>query len=102
MTTPYTPDAFAYRVNFAARVICSGARTTRSFDTCFEMADGDAVAVALYRRARTNPKLRANLYKYLSRTTLVPEAFAARRRDTRDLGKWARELRAEWDKRYAA
>ena len=87
-------DAFSYRVNFAARVISSGANTTRSFDNCFENYDGDAVAVAVYRRSRRNPKLRRNLWRYIGRSTVVPVAFAERRRSTRDLANWAAELRA--------
>lgn len=89
----YTSDAFAERVNFAARVIASRGTATRSFDTCFEMWDGDAVGVALYRRARGNTKLRANLFRYCARDSLVPLAFANRRR--KDLKGWAAELRAQ-------
>jgi hypothetical protein len=89
----YDPEAFAERVNIAALVISTRGRTSRSFDTCFEMWDGDAVAVALYRRARKNPKLRFNLFEYVSRQTVVPKAFANRRR--KNLTQWARELRAE-------
>jgi hypothetical protein len=43
----YERDAFAYRVNFAAGVIAKGGNTTRNFDTCCEMNDGDAVVAAL-------------------------------------------------------
>ena len=86
-------DAFAYRVNFAAAVISSGRNTTRNFDNCFENWDGNAVAVALYRRARNNPKLRAALWRYLGRASVVPIAFKERRRT--DLKSWAAELRAK-------
>ena len=63
----YDPDAFKERVAFAARHIGSGRPSTRHFDTCFEMSDGDAVAVALVRRvrARPNTKLARNFEGYL-------------------------------------
>lgn len=63
----YDPEAFDERVAFAARHIASGRPSTRRFDTCFEMHDGDAVAVALVRRvrARPNTKLAANFEQYL-------------------------------------
>lgn len=94
MPTPYTEDAFAYRVDFAARVISSGQRsTTRAFDTCFEMYDGDAVAVALYRRSRRNPKLRANIWRYLTRAHIVALAWKHRRKSRADLATWAADLR---------
>lgn len=63
----YQSDNFKGRVTFAAGVISSGGRTSRSFDTCFEMNDGAAVAAALVRRARARPdtKLAANLFRYV-------------------------------------
>jgi hypothetical protein len=87
------PDSFAYRVNFAASVISSGRATTRNFDNCFENWDGDAVAVALYRRARKNPKLRAALWRYIGRATVLPIVYQERRRT--NLKAWAAELRAD-------
>ena len=109
MPSPYDTDAFATRVNFSAGYIAAGRQTTRTFDTCYEMNDGDAVAVAVYRRARRNPKLRANLWRYLTRASLIPLAFRERRRPTRSLPAWAAELRTqsriEWQKtldRWAA
>ena len=59
------PDNFAGRVNYAAQVISRGGSTSRTFDSCFENYDGDAVAVALARRAEKNPKLAANMPRYL-------------------------------------
>lgn len=91
MTNLY--EDFAGRVNFAARAMVAGQRSTRRFDSCFEMHDGDAVATALYRRARKNPKLRAVLFKYLSRDVIIPAAFANRRR--KDLKAWSKELQAK-------
>lgn len=59
------PANFAGRVNYAAAVIANGRNQTRSFDNCFENYDGDAVTVALMRRAQKNPRLRDNLPRYL-------------------------------------
>jgi hypothetical protein len=95
MPRVYDINAFSARVDFAARVISDGRRTTRAFDTCFEMWDGDAVAVAVYHRSRHNPKLRRNLWRYISRQITVAQAFENRRRPTRALAAWAAELRAE-------
>lgn len=89
----YDKEAFAERVSLAARCIASGkGLDSRSFDTCFEMNDGDAVAAALYRRAKKNPALRVALFKRLSRNTVVPAAFRARH--FKVLSQHARELRA--------
>jgi hypothetical protein len=57
--------SFADRVNYAARVISEGRRTSRRFDGCFENGDGDEVVAALRRRAAANPRLSANLRKYV-------------------------------------
>jgi len=59
MASVYDPDAFAQRVNYAARcILIGGSRTrTRHFDTCFEMSDGELVVTALIRRAEKNPRL---------------------------------------------
>lgn len=69
-------DDFAARVNFAASYISGGKRTTRRFDSCFENYDGDQVAVALYRRtlARPDTNLAANLFRYLSRDSVMRAA----------------------------
>ena len=52
----YDPDAFAYRVTFAAAVIARGGETTRRFDATGEMNDGEAVTAALVRQAKANPR----------------------------------------------
>lgn len=65
MPTVYDPENFSGRVNYAALVISQRRQTTRSFDTCFEMYDGDAVAAAIWRRSLRNPKLASNLGRYL-------------------------------------
>ena len=89
----YQSDNFKGRVTFAAGVISSGGRTSRSFDTCFEMYDGAAVAAALVRRARAQPdtKLAANLFRY------VCEKSATESHDKlagADLEKAAADMRA--------
>lgn len=97
MTRVNDPDAFAYRVDFAARVIADGRAPSRTFDSCFENHDGDAVAVALARRAHARPdgRLARNMWCYLSRDSVA----AARRRyadaPAVTLTAWAADLRAE-------
>lgn len=95
MPSVYDPDNFAGRVSLAASYIAAGSKPTRSFDTCFEMYDGDAVATALYRRAEKNPDgaLAVNLWKYLSRETV--QECARAHSHVRNLAAWAREMRAE-------
>lgn len=102
MASPYEKTAFASRVNLACSYISAGRRTSRTFDTCFEMNDGEAVGVAVYRRARRNPKLRAGLFRYLDRSFIVGEAWRNRRRPTRSLPAWAAELRQTSEEAFAA
>ncbi len=59
MPSVYDPENFIGRVNYAAQCFVRKSTGTRHFDTCFEMADGDAVVAALIRRAEKNPKLKA-------------------------------------------
>lgn len=96
-----SPENYAGRVSAAALVISTGGRTSRSFDNCFENYDGDAVAVALYRRAQKNPEgnLAQNLWRYLSRDSVEPLAAANAHRS--NLAAWARELRADAAADYA-
>lgn len=54
------------RVNFVCAYILAGRRTTRSFDSCLEMGDGDKVAAEVYKRALKNPKLMERLPRYLA------------------------------------
>lgn len=53
----YQEENFNGRVNYAVKCFLRGTRSSRSMDACFEMFDGDAVVVALVRRARKNPRL---------------------------------------------
>lgn len=60
-----TPDTLNARVNTVCAYMLEDRRTDRNFDSCFEMYDGDIVAVAIYRRAQNNNVLQQRLYKYL-------------------------------------
>lgn len=102
MPSVYDPDNFHGRVNLAALYISQGRETTRTFDTCFEMYDGDAVATALFRRALANPggDLDRNLPRYLGMETVTATAMDNARR--KNLAAWARELRAEGERSSAA
>ena len=61
---------FSERVNYAARWIVSGRPTTRSFDSCFECFDGEAIVLALCRRAQKNEKLRHALPRYIAEESI--------------------------------
>ena len=74
----YTPQAFHERVNHAARCLLSGATHSRHFDTCFEMYDGDAVAVALSRRATKHPALAEALERTMHVSTNSAWQYALR------------------------
>lgn len=95
----YQPEAFSERVNYARMVIEGGRQTSRGFDTCFEMGDGDAVATALYWRAHYNPSgnLARNIWRYLSRETVEPVALPMK---DASFSAWARELRQASDEAW--
>lgn len=92
MSRVYEDDNFRGRVDHAAKVIARGGDANRTFDTCFEMHDGDAVAVALYRRVTKNPNtsLARNIWRYLSFDSVAP---MARKYSNRNLDELAREQR---------
>ena len=92
----YNPDAYAYRVQFAASVISKGANATRRFDTCFEMYDGCAVAAALVRRVLANPssKLAANIWSYIGRETAMASYEATKNMTVKELAEYAASLRS--------
>ncbi|RWR30451.1 hypothetical protein D2T29_12325 [Sinirhodobacter populi] len=102
MSSVYNPENFVGRVNLAASYISSSRNTSRSFDTCFEMYDGDAVSTALYRRVQKNPssKLAQNIWRYLSQNTVIPTALENAHRI--DLTAWARELREQREAAWKA
>lgn len=72
---PYT-GTMQDRVNFACAFVLSGRDTTREFDTCFEMGDGEEVAARIYRRALSNPTLMDAARRYLS-LDLLRRAYEA-------------------------
>ncbi len=88
------PENFAGRVAYAAKIIAYGGSPSRAFDNCFENHDGDEVATVIVRRARRNPKIAANLHRYLDVASV--EAAAQRLADvpTRKLPAVAHETRA--------
>jgi hypothetical protein len=83
---------FRERVDFAARYISSGRSTNRTFDGCFGSFDEDAVVTALYRRAQARPdtKMAKNLWRYISKESVIPTAEENAHRT--DLGAWSAEL----------
>lgn len=105
MPSVYNPDNFQGRVNLAAQYMLRGSRTTRHFDTCFEMWDGDIVATALWRRAQRNFRLMERLPKYLSVESVSATAAEYAHIPTRSLKHEAARIRAEMqaasDKRSA-
>lgn len=74
-------ETFSDRVNYAARWIVSGRETNRRFDSCFECFDGDAVVLALCRRAEKNERLRQMLPRYIAETSIrdVPQRYIGRK-----------------------
>jgi hypothetical protein len=111
MPSVYSSEAFAQRVNYAAACISNWRGIgTRHFDACFEMCDGDAVVVALYRRSLKNPKLAANLWRAICREStleavenlkdlptykLAEEARREREEGTRAFGQFMEEQREQ-------
>lgn len=70
----YDRHDFRARVDYAAGRIANNQPTTRAFDTCFEMFDGDAVSLALLRRTLRRPcgRLARNIWQYLRRESVEP------------------------------
>lgn len=99
----YDPAAFEERVAFAARQIGSGRPSTWHLDTCFEMSDGDAVAVALVRRisARPNTRLARNFERYLGESA-YEAAQKYRDLPTALLPRLSAQLIRAANERYAA
>lgn len=99
MTSVYEDDAFTARVNLAATYIAAGRDTScsRTFDTCFEMHDGDVVAAALVRRADANPtgRLAQNLFKYIGENLARQKARALTHIPTRELKQESAKVRAK-------
>lgn len=93
------PDNFAGRVDYAAQVISAGRHTSRAFDNCFENHDGDEVCAALIRRAERNPRLAANLWRYICRESATE---AAKRLQGHNLAESARQSRERAAAEFAA
>ena len=102
MTSVYEETNFQGRVNLAASYIAQRRRTTRTFDTCFEMHDGDVVAVALFRRAEANPKgaLAKNLFKYICEDLTRRNVDTYSHVKTRNLKHEAAALRTKAKKEF--
>jgi hypothetical protein len=102
MPSVYDPENYAGRVSLAAFYISQRRESSRAFDTCFEMYDGDAVAVALWRRAQAKPNsdLAGFLRCYLNMADI--EKLATANAHRKNLTAWARELRAEGERATAA
>ncbi|MBA3448358.1 MAG: hypothetical protein H0T56_12265 [Pseudaminobacter sp.] len=88
------PQNFAGRVAYAAKIIAYGGSPSRAFDNCFENHDGDEVAVVIVRRACRNPKIAANLHRYLDMASVKAAAQRLADVPTRKLSLVARETRA--------
>jgi hypothetical protein len=94
------PEAFQYRVNYAVQCFLKNIKS-RNFDNCFEMFDGDAVVVALMRRAFKNTKLKQAIVK--NWRELGPLGFPLSWEETylkyshvRDVNALAKELRMKY------
>lgn len=88
------PENFSGRVAYAAAVIAAGRPTSRAFDNCFENSDGDEVSTIIYRRSFGNPKIAANIWRYLNREVVIEVATRLSHVSTRDMPKVAAESRA--------
>ena len=115
MPSVYNEDNFIGRVNYAAQCLVRRSGIgSRHYDTCFEMADGDAVVTALLRRAEKNARLktaiqreyrieadgkdRPGLQGYPSSWQQAATALA--HITTRDLPYEARQQRARFHEKY--
>jgi hypothetical protein len=101
MPSVYDTDAFAQRVKYAVQCITLGRFHTRHFDTAFEMSDGDAVAVAVYRRSLKNKKLAANIWKGLGKDSVMQAVERLKDVPTHKLAEAARMEREENQRRRA-
>jgi hypothetical protein len=57
----YDVNAISERKQYAKRCILNGNTNSRAFDACFEMGDGDAVMLYLWKQAERNSFLRMKL-----------------------------------------
>lgn len=94
MSSLNDPDNFAGRVAYAASVIGGNRPQSRAFDNCFENNDGDEVSAILLRRAEKNPKLKANMPRYLNMDIITECAAKLAHVSTRDMPAHAAATRA--------
>lgn len=82
---------FRRRVNRASSHISRGTPSTRAFDNCFEMHDGDYVVTALVRRSAANPTgpLARNLFTYIGEKRALEVARALQNIPTDQLPRHA-------------
>lgn len=59
------------RAQIAAAFIRRGGESTRAFDDCLEMGDGDEVVSILCQMAKRSPKLKENIRRYISASSLA-------------------------------
>ncbi len=88
----YDKDAFSQRVSYAVRCILRGT-DSRHFDTCFEMDDGDAVGVAVYRQSLKKPELAEKIWTRINQQTIMVQVEKMRDIPDRKLKDEARRLR---------
>lgn len=86
-------DAFGERVNKAIAGIVAGRTDTRSFFALFEMSDGDALSVAVYRRSLKNARLAERIWKALCRVAVMNAVERLKDVPTRKLAEEARKQR---------
>lgn len=108
MASVYQEENFIGRVNYAAQCLVRRSGIgSRHFDTCFEMADGDAVVTALQRRAAKNPRLHEAICREFRSCNdgHYPESWIKAAEDlahipTRKLKDAAREERARFHAKH--
>ncbi len=100
MPLVYDSENFSGRVSFACAHIARRGGDTRHFNTCFEMHDGTAVAIGVYRRSLKTPKIAVNIWKYLGKDIVMAEVeeFC----HVTNLTQLACELRAKAEADWAA
>ena len=68
----YTTDQ-KRRIELLVMYISAERPTNRSFDSCLEHGDGDAIVIALYERILKRPKTKfaKNIWKYLCKYSVL-------------------------------
>lgn len=89
----YDSNAFGQRVSYAILCINRGTNS-RHFDTCFEMGDGDAVVVGIYRRLQDKPEMLDKMWRKLNKDSVMASVAQHSAIPTRELHGLARTLRA--------